>query len=241
MKSKTQLTLLGRLRDGTDPLAWDEFFDRYGRLLYTCARHRGCSEHSAEEIVQEVMLAVFQKRDVYRYDPSRGRFRDWLAGVVRNKVKERRRRPSERIRAAGGEANGELTVAATEAPDAEAVWDAAFEEALLAALLDVVRREVSPRAFQAFELSTLHDLPGAKVAMITGLSRNAVYLARRKVLKRLRQLGGKYDRDGRLDQRVKQALAARPSAAAERSLITRIEQTMQSRSLRNASPRFQTS
>ena len=64
MNGKTQVTLLRRLRDGTDPLAWDEFFERYGRLLFVCARHRGCSEHTAEEIVQEVMLAVFQKRDV---------------------------------------------------------------------------------------------------------------------------------------------------------------------------------
>jgi RNA polymerase sigma-70 factor (ECF subfamily) len=229
MNSKTQATLLARLRDGTDPLAWDEFFERYGRLLFVCARHRGCSEHTAEEIVQEVMLAVFQKRDVYRYDPSRGRFRDWLGGVVRNKVKEHRRRPSERVRARGGDADGDLVETEAADADAEAAWEAAFEEALLGALLDVVRREVSPRAFQAFELFTLHDLPGAKVAQITGLSRNAVYLARRKVFRRLSQLGGKYGRDGRLDDRVKRALRARPSAAAERSLISRIEQTMQSR------------
>ena len=83
MSSTTRPTLLKRLGDGADPLAWDEFFDRYWRLIYAFARRRGCSDHTAEEVVQEVMLAVFQQQDVFSYDPARGRFRDWLGAVVR--------------------------------------------------------------------------------------------------------------------------------------------------------------
>jgi RNA polymerase sigma factor (sigma-70 family) len=92
MNDQTWPTLLERLHNGTDPLVWDEFFDRYWRLIYAAARARGCSEHTAEEIVQDVMLAVFEKRDVFRYDPAQGRFRDWLCALVRNKVAEFRRR-----------------------------------------------------------------------------------------------------------------------------------------------------
>ena len=95
MVTSTQATLLERIRDGADALAWDEFFGRYWPTIYGFARHRGCSEHTAEEIVQDVMLAVFQYRDVYRYDPARGRFRDWLGTVVRNKVAEYRRRQGQ--------------------------------------------------------------------------------------------------------------------------------------------------
>jgi len=94
MSSETQATLLDRLREGADPMAWDDFFQRYWRLIYAWARRRGCSDDTAEEIVQDVMLAVFEQRDVYRYDPERGRFRDWLGTLVRNKVADHRRRPS---------------------------------------------------------------------------------------------------------------------------------------------------
>lgn len=229
MNSKTRVTLLERLRDGTDALAWDEFFDRYWRLIFASARRRGCSDHTADEIVQDVMLAVFEKKDVFRYDPAVGRFRDWLAGMVRNKVAERRRRPDDRIR-------GQRAVSVEGLSDREAsghqpddAWEAAFEEALLVALLELVRCEVNPRTYQAFELSTLHEMRGAEVAKITGQSRNAVYLARRKVFARLKELGAPYRQNGQLTERIKQVLQAQPSGRVERSMKTRVTRTMRSK------------
>jgi RNA polymerase sigma-70 factor (ECF subfamily) len=229
MNSRTRATLLERLRDGADPLVWDEFFQRYWRMIYGLARHRGCSDHTAEEIVQDVMLAVFEKRDVFRYDPGRGRFRDWLGSVVRNKVAEHRRRPAERVRAQGGGVDDGLSEKEDSDAQPDETWEAAFEEALLAVLLDVVRREMNPQTYQAFELAALGELPGAEVARLTGMTRNAVYLARRKVLRRLKELGAPYRDNGQLHRRVARALRARPSAFVERSVTTRIERTMRSR------------
>jgi RNA polymerase sigma factor (sigma-70 family) len=227
--TKTQATLLKRLRDGSDPLAWEEFFGRYGSLIYGFARRRGCSEHTAEEIVQDVMLKVFEQKDFFHYDPARGRFRDWLAALVRNRLAQRRRGASERIRAQGGDC--QLHHAEPPARDAgpDAAWEAAFEDALLLILLDVVRREMNPRAYLAFELYTLYALPGGKVAKYTGLSRNGVYRAHKRALRRLKELGAAYRTEGQLGERIKQAIRSHPPAAVERSLSTRIEKTMRSR------------
>ena len=114
-------------------------------------------------------------------------------------------------------------------PEYAAELEAAFEEALLPVLLDIVRRAIRPRTFQAFEMFTLHGLKGAEVARLTGLTRNAVYQARKEVLKRLRDLGAKYREDGQLGERVKRALGSRPGPAVERSLTAAVAQTMQSR------------
>ena len=227
--SDTHATLLERLRDAQDPLAWDEFFERYWPLIFGYARRRGCSDHTAEEIVQDVMLAVFEKCDVYQYDPARGRFRDWLGGVVRNQVAGRRRRPDERLRARGGNGHDAFTEPEAAEPSPDAFWEAAFEEALLSVLLDMVRQAMTPRTYQAFELFTLHELPGAEVARLTDLSRNAVYQARKEVFRRLRELGATYREDGQLSDRVKQALQSHPGAAVQRSLTTRITNTMRLR------------
>ena len=137
----TRTSLLERIQDGADPMAWDDFFHRYWPFVFSIARQRGCTQHTAEEIVQEVMLAIFEGKAIFRHDPSRGRFRDWLGGVVRNKVIARRRAPNERCRARGG-SEKELPECESfgNAPDAQ--WETAYDQAMLAFLLDVVRSEV---------------------------------------------------------------------------------------------------
>jgi RNA polymerase sigma factor (sigma-70 family) len=229
MASDTRATMLERLRDGADAVAWDEFFGRYWPTIFGFARHRGCSEHTAEEIVQEVMLAVFQHRDVYRYDRERGRFRDWLCTVVRNKVAEHQRRPANRLHAAGGDSSGQMLEQAAGEGGPDAAWEAAFESSLLLALLDAVRRETNARTYLAFELVALEGLPGDRVAGITGLSRNAVYKANKRVVQRLMELGAPYRDEGRLTREIKWAVDNRPPPAVARSLTARIQKTVYSR------------
>lgn len=220
----TRMSLLDRLQDGADPLVWDDFFRRYWPFLFSVARQRGCTEHTAEEIVQDVMLAIFEKKAVFCHDSSRGRFRDWLGGVVRNKVLMRRRSPADRCRARGGGDDGLPEPESSEdQPDAH--WEAAFDQAMLAFLLDRVRAEVHPRTYQAFEAFALGGCSGAEAARLTGLTPNAVYQARKNVLKRLRELGVVFARRGPPDEMLRDAIRSRPSAAVERSLTMRIEQT----------------
>ncbi|MBN2296571.1 MAG: sigma-70 family RNA polymerase sigma factor [Pirellulales bacterium] len=228
--SRTRATLLRRIRDGSDPVAWEEFFARYWRLVFFFARRRGCSEHTAEEVVQDVMATVFHNRDVFRYDPAQGRFRDWLATVVRNQVAMYRRAPAQRIRAHGSDGFNKEQIPQNDTDTTpDELWETAFEETLLAALLDVVRRQVEPRTYQAFELTALGELSGAEVSAVTGLSRNAVYQARRAVIKRLKDLGSTYRDDGRLDSSVKRALELQPSPQVQRSIASRVTATMESK------------
>jgi RNA polymerase sigma-70 factor (ECF subfamily) len=222
--ANTRTSLLERLHDGGDPVVWDDFFRRYWPYIFSIARRRGCTEHTAEEIVQEVMLAVFEKKAVFCHDPARGRFRDWLGGVVRNKVTLRRRSSAERCRAIGGDEPLPEIDSCDELPDAQ--LEAAFDQAMLAFLLDRVRAEVHPRTYQAFEAFALGGLSGGEAARLTGLTPNAVYQARKNILRRLRELGAAFDGQGPPDEMLRAAICSRPSAVIERSLATQIERTM---------------
>jgi len=232
MNSKTRITLLQRLRNGTDHLSWEDFFARYWPLIYRSAKVHGCSDNTAEEVVQDVMLVVFQQKDVFQYDPARGRFRDWLGTVVRNKVAQYRRRPDARVRPVGSEGDDALNQIPSEDLSPDASWEEAYETALLTVLLDAVRREINPRTYLAFELSALGEVPGKQVSEITGMSRNAVYKSHKRVLKRLEELGASYRNNGQLNQHIKESLRLRPAAEVERTLCERIEKTMQSRDAR---------
>jgi hypothetical protein len=99
----------------------------------------------------------------------------------------------------------------------------------MAVLLDVVRREMNPRDYLAFELLTLGGQPGAEVSRITGLTPNAAYKARKRAMARLRELGESYGEEGQLGDRIRRALGALPGASVERSLSARIENTMRLR------------
>ena len=88
---------------------------------------------------------------------------------------------------------------------------------------------LAPATYQAFELVALEGVSAAEAAKLTGLSRNAVYLARKRVVERLQELGESYRSEGRLLDHVKRALASAPSAHVERSLTSWMEQSMSAR------------
>ncbi len=229
MDSATSSTLLNRMREAAGPMAWREFFDRYWRAMYAFALRQRCSEHTAEDVVQDAMLAVYRNIGVFHYDRSRGRFKNWLLTLVQQKIALRRRREAGKEAAFGGNENPLVRrepMANGVSP--EAAWEAVCENALLLALLDVIRREVRPETYQAFELTALHELPVSEAADLTGLSPNAVSQARRRVLDRLGELGAPYARSGRLRQRVKEAMSLCENPRAERTLTRRVETTMQS-------------
>jgi RNA polymerase sigma-70 factor (ECF subfamily) len=220
-------------------MAWDDFYRIYWPLIHSCARGRGCSDATAEDIVQDVIMRVFEQKDIFRYDPERGRFRDWLGALVRSKVAEHRRRPSARAKPLGGESSpsgsfsgdGSGSIPEPEAtdPSPDEAWERAFESQLLLALLDVVRREVNPRDYLAFELLELRGLSGSDAARITGTTRNAAFKARRRVLRKLEALAGGYEAAGVLQERVKEALRLRPAPSLERAMSTRMEKTFRTR------------
>jgi len=179
----TRLSFLGRLRDRSTQLGWEEFDERYRELLYRYARRRGATHAEAEDVVQDVQLYVFKAIDRFNYDSSRGRFRGYLRTAV---VHALARGASEQARR---EAILDPQVIA-QVSDAEgptdAEWDREWQLHRLRWALRSIAKEFEPLTLQAFRLHVLGDWSADDTGKHLGLSRASVYQAKSRVLRRLK-------------------------------------------------------
>lgn len=187
--SSTPVSLLERLKTAApDSEDWRRLNDIYLPMIRKwLARVPGMQPDDVSDLAQEVLVVVF--KELPKFERQReGSFRAWLRCVKVNRVrahwKERRRQPS----AAGGDATGNF-LAQLEDPDSELAreWDCQHNQAVFKQLLAIVKPDFEVRTWNAFERFALDDIPAANVAAEFGISENAVFLAKSRILERLRE------------------------------------------------------
>ncbi len=184
----TRASLLLRLRDARDEGAWAEFVRLYAPLVYGYLRKQGLQDADASDLSQDVLGTVAGAVGRLEYDPARGAFRNWLFVVVRRKLSDWRTVQRNRLRYAGEPTPNQL-LEQSPAPEAvEAEWETAWERRVFAWACAEVRRGVTEATWQAFWRTAFQGQAGKRVAADLGLSVAAVYLARSRVLARLKEL-----------------------------------------------------
>jgi RNA polymerase sigma-70 factor (ECF subfamily) len=189
----TTSTILQDLRDFEHPTAWLSFTTRFRPSIVRFARKLGLSEADAEDVAQETMAAFATAYRDSRYDRTKGRLSHWLFGIAYRQAQKAR---SARGRCAGVEGEPPRSSFWENAADEEAtsaLWDQQWEQGLLEQCLHRVRQEVEPSTMRAFEMVALADRVPADVAKELGLSVKAVYHAKYRVLRRVRELRAALD------------------------------------------------
>jgi len=186
----TRVTLLARLRDPGNAEAWREFVRLYGPVIYRFARQRGLQDADAADLMQDVLRSVAHHIGELEYDRRKGTFRGWLYTITRNKIYNfllaQRRRP----RARGDENHQECldTAPARESSDSlEHQWEREYQRQLSWQAMERVRHEFQPHTWQAFWLTAVEGQAAASVGQQLNMSPGAVYVAKCRVLARLRE------------------------------------------------------
>jgi RNA polymerase sigma-70 factor (ECF subfamily) len=179
--SDSPLTLFNRLRQAPDNQAWTQFVRLYTPLLFGWARNCGESDHDAADLVQEVFVAFLKTLPTLRIDEP-GQLRAWLRTVMLNKLRDRKRRE---VRAEKG--LQELRPEAELPQGAESFWDTEYYQKLARRALRVMQAEFNPSTWKACWETVVEGRPVANVAQELGITENAVYVAKCRVLRRLRQ------------------------------------------------------
>ncbi|MCI0682961.1 MAG: sigma-70 family RNA polymerase sigma factor [Gemmataceae bacterium] len=177
-----------RLRDPEDGAAWREFVDLYTPLVYGYLRKQGLQDADAADLSQEALGAVAGAMGRFEYDSAKGAFRNWLFTVVRRRLLNWRLAQGHRVTGSGDTVTQELLEQRpAPAPD-ERQWDEEWERRLFAWACGEVRRTVNDATWQAFWMTAVEGRRGKEVAAELGMSVGAVYLARSRILSRLRAL-----------------------------------------------------
>ena len=177
----TPHSLLQKLRDRTDQDSWKAFCTLYAPMILEWARKQGFQEADAEDVCQQVLVKLL--RELPNYRPESGKFRVWLATLTRNQGIDFRRRKENRSLGLGDD-----DFPLTEWPAESEFEEEDYRLGLVRRVQRIVRPDFHEQTWTAFSRAVLQGTPAAEVAAEMGISVNAVYIARNRVLARIREV-----------------------------------------------------
>ena len=190
---QTSLSLLSQLRRGTDDGggkhddAWRELVSLYQPLLLAWVGRLGVQPSDADDVVQEVLLAVSGSIESFEHNGRPGAFRAWLRATLVNRVRTFWRTRKRKAPAAGGD---EIDRALVELEDPASAmsreWDRQHDRHVLGRLMRRIEKEFKPETWQAFYRVAIEGQSADAVAGELATTTNAVFIAKSRVLKRLR-------------------------------------------------------
>jgi RNA polymerase sigma-70 factor (ECF subfamily) len=185
--NETRQSLLLRAQAGeTD--AWKGLTDLYRPLILAWLNRQGVPAGDLEDVSQEVLLSVVKQLPCFEHSGHRGAFRSWLRTIVCRRTADYWRAIDADTQARGGSgATAALQQIADPDSELNRQWDEEHDRYVVHCLLDLVEKEFEQITLQAFRRLALDGISGAEAAQELGLSVAAVYVAKSRVLARIRQ------------------------------------------------------
>ncbi len=185
--NETRQSLLLRAQTG-ETNAWKDLTDLYHPLILGWLNRQGVPARDLEDLSQEVLLSVVKHLPGFQHSGNRGAFRSWLRTIVCSRTADYWREIDAGIQAQGGSGTtAALQEIADPDSDLNRQWDEEHDRYVLHCLLDLMEEEFQPITLQAFRRLALDGVSGAEAAQELGLSVTAVYVAKSRVLARIRQ------------------------------------------------------
>lgn len=182
----TRYSLLARLVQPSDEQAWREFMEIYEPLVYRLARRRGFQDADAADLCQDVFHAAAKAIERWQARPDRGAFRPWLFQIARNVMINALRARQRQFTATGASEVRRLLEEQPAEDEESQLVDAQYERQLFHWAAEQVRAEFREATWRAFWLTGIEGQKPQQVADELNMSVGAVYIARSRVMARLR-------------------------------------------------------
>jgi RNA polymerase sigma-70 factor (ECF subfamily) len=186
---KTSSSLLVRVQ-AKDQEAWERFVHLYGPLVYRWCRGFGLQEADAADVGQDVFRKVAESIQGFHHDQSGDSLRGWLRSITRTRALDFLRRKAQEPNAVGGtsmQGRMGLFPADADSVDDGSVDDEGDRLLLFRRAVDFVLEPCKEETRQAFFKVVIEGRHPADVAEELGLTPNAVYVAKSRILRKIRE------------------------------------------------------
>ncbi len=176
----TRLSLLQQLRDPQNSIAWSRFVEIYSPLVTRWVTSLNVPQKSRNDVTQEVFIVLLGKVSQFKYDATKS-FRGWLRTVTLNKCRDYFRKSQK---ATEPQFLSHIEIA--EGNESDFLTQKEYREYVAKAALALMKLHFSETTWRACWEHVAEGKPAKQVAAELGITVNAVYLARGRVLKRMR-------------------------------------------------------
>ncbi|MEZ6135241.1 MAG: sigma-70 family RNA polymerase sigma factor [Pirellulaceae bacterium] len=183
---ETRMSLLVRMQGGADHAAWTEFVGIYSPVIYRAARYKGLQDADAQDVTQQVLLAVARSLERRPHDPHRAKFRTWLGRVTRNAALNALQRVKPDRATGDSDVHASLKSVA-DSPSDELLLEREYQKQLFRAAAEIVQPEFAADTWRAFWLTTVEGQELGDVAELLNKNLGSIYAARSRVMRRLRE------------------------------------------------------
>ena len=184
---ETRNSLLLRLKDQQDSLAWSEFLEMYEPWILGWARRRGMQEADACEFCQDLLMKLSTAVRLWEPRHQAGSFRAWLLITARRLAIDFFRKPRQRAQSPGGpEVQEALSRLQADEQLSESI-ELDFRRRVYEWAAAKVRARCTTDTWLAFQMTCVEGQSPEDTARRLGLSVGQVYVARSRTLARLRQ------------------------------------------------------
>ena len=190
---ETRASLILRLQNADDVVAWDEFADIYGPTVFRVAIRRGLQAADADNLVQEVLLAVSLSVTRWLERDDRGSFRAWLLTIARNESVNMLTQRATRSLGAEGDMAREQFEAIAISGEISSLIDHEYERSVFQWAADRVRQTVADHTWQAFWLTHVEGHSIDDAALLLNTRPGNIYFGRSRVMTRIRSLVQQYE------------------------------------------------
>jgi RNA polymerase sigma-70 factor (ECF subfamily) len=183
----TSISLLESLASA-DHASWDRLVEVYAPLLRRWLSGRA-PDQDLDDLIQDVLLVVVRRLPEFRRNPRAGAFRCWLRTIAVNCLRDHYRSQHKRPRATGDSNFLEmLNQLADDTSGLSQLWEQEHDRYVAEHLLKEIEPQFEPTTWRAFCRVAREGVPAPEVARELGITENAVYIAKSRVLSRLRQV-----------------------------------------------------